>query len=224
MGLGQRGLIVGPPRSGRSTVLATLARAIAATRPDAQLFTVLIAERPEEATELQQLLPGHVVATTFDEPELRHVQVADMVVERAKRLVENGRDAVVLVDSLTRLARAAHASAPTSGRTLPGGLDASAVQRVRRLLGAARAVAEGGSLTVIGVLDAAACGPSDAALLAELRGAANLELHLSGGGDALPAIDASQSATLREELMLSAEELQTLRRLRAEAREGHPES
>jgi transcription termination factor Rho len=217
VGLGQRALVVGPPRSGRSTVLATLARAVVATRPDAALFTVLIAERPEEAAELAQALPGDVVTTTFDEPETRHVQVVDMVIERAKRLVENGRDAVVLVDSLTRLARAAHASAPASGRTLPGGLDASAVQRVRRLLGAARAVAEGGSLTVVGVLDAATCGQADAALLAELRGAANLELHLTEPGDVAPTIDVAGSGTLREDLMLAPSALTALKQTRAKA-------
>lgn len=216
VGLGQRGLIVGEPRSGRSTTLATVARAVAATRPDVLVFTLLIAERPEDVAELQQQLPGHVVATTFDEPDARHVQVADMVIERAKRLVENGRDVVVLVDSLTRLARAAHAVAPTGGRVLPCGLDASAVHRVRRVLGAARALAEGGSLTLLGVLDAASCGPTDAALLAELRGAANLELHVAHDGNG-PGLDLAQSATLREELLFSPTDLLALKATRARA-------
>jgi transcription termination factor Rho len=216
MGFGQRALVVGPPRSGRTSVVRALAQALAAQHPEATLMVVLIAERPEEATELQRAVKAVHVASTFDEPDTRHVQVADMAIERAKRLVELRKDVIVLVDSLTRLARAAQTVTAPSGRVLPGGLDAAAAQRVRRFLGAARAAEEGGSLTVIGVLDAAESSEADASLAAELRGAANLELHLERNeGGAFPSVVAMRSATLREELLLSSAELEAARAARS---------
>jgi transcription termination factor Rho len=220
MGFGQRAIIVGPPRSGRTTVLRSLAQALAAQHPEATLVVALLAERPEEVTEVQRAVKAIHVATTFDEPDARHVQVADMAIERAKRLVELRQDVIVLVDSLTRLARAAQTVVPSTGRTLPGGLDVAAAQRVRRFLGAARAVEEGGSLTVIGVVDAAEASEADASLATELRGAANLEIHLaapSGVGlhEPFPCIIPSRSATLREELLLAPAELTRARSERA---------
>ncbi len=220
MGFGQRGLILGPPRSGRTTVIRALAQAFATQHNDATLMVVLLAERPEEVTEIQRNVRAVHLATTFDEPEARHVQVADIAIDRAKRLVELRRDVIVLVDSLTRLARAAHTVLPATGRQLAGGLDAAAVQRVRRVLGAARAAEEGGSLTVIGVLDADE-GPSDASLLAELRGTANLEIRLLGNqidpAGNFPSLCGARTGTLREELLRAPDELARARAARAAA-------
>lgn len=225
LGFGQRCLVAGPVRSGRTGVLRALAEGIAASSPKVHIHVLLVGERPEEVTELARAVPGVHVATTFDEPDTRHVQVADMTIERAKRLVEHKQDVVVLVDSLTRLARAANAVAPPSGRVLGGGLDASAVQKVRRFLGAARAVEEGGSLTVLAALDTDG-GEADTTLLTELRGAANAEIRLDGSlaeRRVFPALDAERSGTLREELLLDAAALAAVRARRARA-EGSVEA
>jgi transcription termination factor Rho len=204
VGFGHRAIVVGPPRSGRTRVLGGLATAIADAHPDVTMMTALLGVRPEDAAELQRTLPGLVVATTFEEADARHVQVAHMVLARARRLVELGRDVVVLVDSLGQLARAAHATlgapgATGGGRTLPGGLDIGAVHEVRRLLGAARAIDGGGSLTVLGSLDDAATSADAATLLAELRGHATLELHLEPMFDGAVRLDPARSVVLRPE-------------------------
>jgi transcription termination factor Rho len=220
IGFGQRALVLGPPRAGRTALLRALATDIAAANKGVLVMIALLAERPEEVTEFEREVPGTLLATTFDEPDARHVQVADMVIERAKRLVEHRKDVVVLVDSLTRLARAAHATAQPGGRELAGGLDAGAVQRVRRLFGAARAVEEGGSLTVVAVLDADTGVASDATLVSELRGAANCELRLDAAlaeRRVHPALDIARSGTLREEVLLQPDDLAAARAFRAAA-------
>ncbi|MFZ5481506.1 MAG: transcription termination factor Rho [Myxococcota bacterium] len=217
LGFGQRALVLGPPRAGRTSLLRALATGIAGNNRGVTVIVSLLAERPEEVTEFEREVPGTLLATTFDEPDTRHVQVADMVIERAKRLVEHRKDVVVLVDSLTRLARAAHATAAPGGRELAGGLEAGAVQRVRRLFGAARAVDEGGSLTVIAVLDADTGVAADAMLVAELRAAANCELRLDAAvaeRRVYPALDVARSGTLREEVLLGADELAEARAFR----------
>jgi transcription termination factor Rho len=225
LGYGQRALVLGPPRAGRTALLRALATGLAGNK-GLTVMIALLAERPEEVTEFEREVPGTLLATTFDEADARHVQVADMVIERAKRLVEHKKDVVVLVDSLTRLARAAHATAAPGGRELAGGVDAGAVQRVRRLFGAARAVEEGGSLTVVAVLDADTGVPADATLVAELRGAANCELRLDAAlaeRRVHPALDLARSGTLREEVLLAPAELAAARAFR-DAAAGSTES
>ncbi|MEN9786952.1 MAG: transcription termination factor Rho [Pseudomonadota bacterium] len=206
---GHRAIVVGPPRSGRTRVLAGIAQAVADAHPDVTIVTALLGVRPEDAAELQRTLPGLVVATTFEEPDARHVQVAHMVLARARRLVELGGDVLLLVDSLGQLARAAHATlgapgATGGGRTLPGGLDVGAVHEVRRLLGAARSIDGGGSLTVLGSLDAFDTSPDAATLLSELRGHATLELHLAPREDGSIGLDAARSRILRADRLADA--------------------
>ena len=217
IGKGQRGLVVAPPRAGRTTVLRELAVAIETAEPDAHVMVVLVDERPEEITDLRRAIDGEVVASAFDNPAEDHTAVAELALERAQRLVERGRDVVVLLDSATRLCRAYDLASQGSGRTLPGGLDAAALYPVKRFLGAARNVEDGGSLTIVATaLDTAA--PSESVVLDELSGAATMQLWLDGdlaGRGVFPAIDVQRSGTHREELLRDADELDSARAVRA---------
>ena len=217
IGKGQRGLVVAPPRAGRTTVLRELAVAIEDAEPDAHVMVVLIDERPEEITDLRRAIDGEVVASPFDNPAEDHTAVAELALERAQRLVERGRDVVVLLDSATRLCRAYDLASQGTGRTLPGGLDAGALYPVKRFLGAARNVEDGGSLTIVATaLDTDA--PSEAVVRDELAGAATMQLWLDGdlaGRGVLPAIDVRRSGTHREELLRDADELEAARAARA---------
>ncbi len=224
IGKGQRGLVVAPPRAGRTTVLRELAVAIEAAEPDAHVMVLLIDERPEEITDLQRAIDGEVVASPFDNPAEDHTAVAELALERAQRLVERGRDVVLLLDSATRLCRAYDLASPGSGRTLPGGLDASALYPVKRFLGAARNVEDGGSLTIVATaLDTDA--PSEAVVVDELAGAATMQLWLDGdlaSRGIFPAIDVRRSGTHREELLRDADELEAARAARANLADRDP--
>ncbi len=221
MGYGQRAVITGPPRSGRTSLLRQLASALHRRSPETALLVVLIGERPEEVTEIGREVAGVVLATTFDEPDTRHVQVAEMALERAKRLVEHGQDVVLMLDSLDRLARAAAGiAAQPGGPIVP--LDPASLLRIRRLLGAAREVEEGGSLTLIATLEASADTP--AALSEAVRAAVNCSIHLDRAAadrGVWPALDVTQTRTLREDLLLSPGSLGTARAARAA---GSPEA
>jgi transcription termination factor Rho len=213
IGCGQRGLIVAPPKAGKTILLQNIAQSIAANYPECVLMVLLIDERPEEVTEMQRLVKGEVVASTFDEPASRHVQVAEMVIEKAKRLVEHKKDVIILLDSITRLARAYNTVIPSSGKVLTGGVDANALHKPKRFFGAARNVEEGGSLTIIATALVDTGSKMDEVIYEEFKGTGNMELHLSrkiAERRVFPAIDFNRSGTRREELLASSEELQKM--------------
>jgi transcription termination factor Rho len=210
LGKGQRGLIVSPPRTGKTMLLQAIAHAMAANHPEVHLLVLLIDERPEEVTDMQRSVQGEVIASTFDEPASRHVQVAEMVMEKAKRLVESGRDVVLLLDSITRLARAYNAVIPASGRVLSGGLDANALQKPKRFFGAARNVEEGGSLTIMATALIDTGSRMDDVIFEEFKGTGNMEINLDrklADRRVFPAVDLLRSGTRKEELLLSQVEL-----------------
>ena len=209
-GKGQRGLIVSPPKAGKTILMQNMAQSIAANYPDVYLIVLLIDERPEEVTDMQRTVRGEVVASTFDEPATRHVQVAEMVIEKAKRLVEHKRDVVILLDSLTRLARAYNTVAPSSGKVLTGGVDANALQKPKRFFGAARNIEEGGSLTIIATALVETGSKMDEVIYEEFKGTGNMELHLErriAEKRVFPAINISRSGTRKEELMMDPADL-----------------
>lgn len=213
IGRGQRGLIVAPPKAGKTLLLQNIAQSIAANHPECQLMVLLIDERPEEVTEMQRLVQGEVIASTFDEPASRHVQVAEMVIEKAKRLVEHKKDVVILLDSITRLARAYNTVIPSSGKVLTGGVDANALHKPKRFFGAARNVEEGGSLTIIATALIDTGSKMDEVIYEEFKGTGNMELHLNrkiAEKRVFPAIDFNRSGTRREELLTSQVELQKM--------------
>ncbi|HNU18815.1 MAG TPA: transcription termination factor Rho [Hydrogenophilus thermoluteolus] len=205
IGKGQRGLIVAPPKSGKTVMLQHIAHAIASNHPEAVLMVLLIDERPEEVTEMQRSVRGEVIASTFDEPATRHVQVAEMVIEKAKRLTEHKKDVVILLDSLTRLARAYNTVVPASGKVLTGGVDANALQKPKRFFGAARNIEEGGSLTIIATALIDTGSRMDDVIYEEFKNTGNMELHLDrrmAEKRVYPAINVNRSGTRREELLL----------------------
>ncbi|GAB3492596.1 transcription termination factor Rho [Curvibacter fontanus] len=217
IGKGQRALIVAQPKSGKTVMMQHIAHAIAANYPDSYLMVLLIDERPEEVTEMQRTVKGEVIASTFDEPAARHVHVAEMVIERAKRLVELKKDVVILLDSITRLARAYNNVVPSSGKVLTGGVDANALQRPKRFLGAARNVEEGGSLTIIATALVDTGSRMDEVIFEEFKGTGNSEIHLDRRlyeKRVFPSIQLNRSGTRREELLLQPEILQKTRILR----------
>ncbi len=210
LGKGQRALIVAPPRTGKTMLLQTIANSISQNHPEVTLIVLLIDERPEEVTDMQRSVNGEVISSTFDEPPTRHVQVADMVIEKAKRLVEHKRDVVILLDSLTRLARAHNAVVPPSGKILSGGIDANALQRPKRFFGAARNIEEGGSLTIIATALIDTGSRMDDVIFEEFKGTGNSEIHLDrrlSDKRLFPAIDLQRSGTRKEELLISKEDL-----------------
>jgi transcription termination factor Rho len=213
IGKGQRGLIVSPPKAGKTVMLQHIAHAIVANHPDVAMIVLLIDERPEEVTEMSRSVRGEVVASTFDEPASRHVQVAEMVIEKAKRLVEHKRDVVILLDSITRLARAYNTVQPASGKVLTGGVDANALQKPKRFFGAARNVEEGGSLTIIATALIDTGSRMDDVIYEEFKGTGNLEIHLDRRMHEkriFPAINVNRSGTRREELLIPKELLQKI--------------
>jgi transcription termination factor Rho len=210
IGKGQRGLIVSPPRTGKTMLLQSLANSITANHPEVFLIVLLIDERPEEVTDMQRSVNGEVVASTFDEPAQQHVHVAEMVIEKAKRLVEHGKDVVILLDSITRLARAYNTVQPPSGKVLSGGIDANALQRPKRFFGAARNIEEGGSLTIMATSLIDTGSRMDDVIFEEFKGTGNMEIHLDRklvDRRVFPAIDIDRSGTRKEELLLSKETL-----------------
>lgn len=210
IGKGQRGLIVAPPRTGKTMLLQTIANSIMSNHPDAYLIVLLIDERPEEVTDMERTVTGEVISSTFDEPPNRHVQVAEMVMEKAKRLVERKKDVVILLDSITRLGRAYNAITPSSGRVLSGGLDANALQRPKRFFGAARNVEEGGSLTIIATALIDTGSRMDEVIFEEFKGTGNMEVYLDrflADKRVFPAIDINRSGTRKEELLLAPDVL-----------------
>ncbi len=211
IGKGQRALIVSPPKAGKTLMLQNIAQSIVANNPDVVLIVLLIDERPEEVTDMQRSVRGEVVASTFDEPPSRHVQVAEMVIEKAKRLVEHQKDVVILLDSITRLARAYNTIVPSSGKVLTGGVDANALERPKRFFGAARNIEEGGSLTIVATALIDTGSKMDEVIYEEFKGTGNMELHLErkiAEKRVYPAINIRRSATRREELLMTEEELQ----------------
>ena len=213
MGKGQRALIVSQPKAGKTMMLQNIAESITANHPECKLIVLLIDERPEEVTEMQRSVKGEVVASTFDEATNRHIQVAEMVIAKAKRLVESGQDVVVLLDSITRLARAYNTATPSSGRVLSGGIDANALHRPKRFFGAARNIEEGGSLTIIGTALIDTGSKMDDVIYEEFKGTGNLEIHLQRSmaqRHILPAINVLTSGTRREDLITTEEELKRL--------------
>tara|TARA_B110000444_G_scaffold260766_1_gene309138 strand:+ start:2082 stop:3341 length:1260 start_codon:yes stop_codon:yes gene_type:complete len=213
IGKGQRGLIVSPPKAGKTLILQNMAQSIAKNNPECRLIVLLIDERPEEVTEMQRSVRGEVVASTFDEPPARHVQVAEMVIEKAKRLVEHKEDVIILLDSITRLARAYNTIIPSSGKVLTGGVDAHALERPKRFFGAARNLEEGGSLTIIATALVETGSKMDEVIYEEFKGTGNMELHLDrkiAEKRIYPAINVRRSGTRREELLTSEEELQRM--------------
>jgi transcription termination factor Rho len=211
IGKGQRGLIVSPPKAGKTVLMQQLAHAITANNPDATLIVLLIDERPEEVTEMTRTVRGEVVASTFDEPASRHVQVAEMVIEKAKRLVEHKKDVIILLDSITRLARAYNTVVPASGKVLTGGVDANALQRPKRFFGAARNIEEGGSLTILATALIDTGSRMDDVIYEEFKGTGNMEIHLDRRmyeKRIFPAINVNRSGTRREELLIKPEILQ----------------
>jgi len=217
IGKGQRALLVAPPKSGKTVMMQHIAHAITANYPDSHMMVLLVDERPEEVTEMQRSVKGEVIASTFDEPAARHVHVAEMVIERAKRLVELKKDVVILLDSITRLARAYNNVVPSSGKVLTGGVDANALQRPKRFFGAARKVEEGGSLTIIATALIDTGSRMDEVIFEEFKGTGNSEIHLDRRlyeKRVFPAIQLNRSGTRREELLLSPEILQKSRILR----------
>ena len=213
IGKGQRGLIVSPPKAGKTMVLQNIAMSIAANHPECYLMVLLIDERPEEVTEMQRTVRGEVVASTFDEPASRHVQVAEMVIEKAKRLAEHKRDVVILLDSITRLARAYNTVVPSSGKVLTGGVDANALHRPKRFFGAARNIEEGGSLTILATALVDTGSKMDDVIYEEFKGTGNMEMHLDrrvAEKRVFPAININRSGTRREELVTKEDELQKM--------------
>jgi transcription termination factor Rho len=217
IGKGQRALLVAPPKSGKTVMMQHIAHAIAANYPNSHMMVLLVDERPEEVTEMQRSVKGEVIASTFDEPAARHVHVAEMVIERAKRLVELKKDVVILLDSITRLARAYNNVVPSSGKVLTGGVDSNALQRPKRFLGAARNVEEGGSLTIIATALIDTGSRMDEVIFEEFKGTGNCEIHLDRRlyeKRVFPSMQLNRSGTRREELLLSPEILQKSRILR----------
>ena len=213
IGKGQRGLIVAPPKSGKTVMMQHMAHAITTNHPDVVMIVLLIDERPEEVTEMQRSVRGEVVASTFDEPATRHVQVAEMVIEKAKRLVEHKKDVVILLDSITRLARAYNTVVPASGKVLTGGVDANALQRPKRFFGAARNIEEGGSLTIIATALIDTGSRMDEVIYEEFKGTGNMEIHLDRRmmeKRVYPAININRSGTRREELLIPQAVLQKI--------------
>jgi transcription termination factor Rho len=213
IGKGQRGLIVSPPKSGKTMMLQSIAQSIAAKHPECYLIVLLIDERPEEVTEMMRSVHGEVVSSTFDEPAVRHVQVAEMVIEKAKRLVEHKLDVVILLDSITRLARAYNTVVPSSGKVLTGGVDANALHRPKRFFGAARNVEEGGSLTIVATALIDTGSKMDDVIYEEFKGTGNNEIHLDrkiAERRTYPAININRSGTRREELLIPFDELQKI--------------
>jgi len=212
-GKGQRGLIVSPPKAGKTMMLQNIAQSIAHNHPECYLIVLLIDERPEEVTEMSRSVKGEVIASTFDEPANRHVQVAEMVIEKAKRLVEHKRDVVILLDSITRLARAYNTVVPASGKVLTGGVDSNALQRPKRFFGAARNIEEGGSLTIIATALIETGSKMDDVIYEEFKGTGNMELHLDrriAERRIYPAININRSGTRRDEKFVSKEEMQRI--------------
>ena len=213
IGKGQRGLIVSPPKAGKTMLLQNIAASIVANQPECDLIVLLIDERPEEVTEMERTVRGEVVSSTFDEPATRHVQVAEMVIEKAKRLTEHKRDVVILLDSITRLARAYNTVVPSSGKVLTGGVDANALQRPKRFFGAARNIEEGGSLTIIATALVDTGSKMDEVIYEEFKGTGNLEIHLDrrvSEKRVFPAININRSGTRKEELLTQPDELQKM--------------
>jgi transcription termination factor Rho len=213
IGKGQRGLIVSPPKAGKTMLLQHIATAITANNPDVVLMVLLIDERPEEVTEMERTVRGEVVSSTFDEPASRHVQVAEMVIEKAKRLVEHKKDVVILLDSITRLARAYNTVIPSSGKVLTGGVDANALHRPKRFFGAARNIEEGGSLTIMATALVDTGSKMDDVIYEEFKGTGNLEIHLDrriAEKRVYPAININRSGTRKEDLLIEPEELQKI--------------
>lgn len=209
-GKGQRGLIVAPPKTGKTMMLQSIAQSIAANHPECFLIVLLIDERPEEVTEMERSVKGEVISSTFDEPASRHVQVAEMVIEKAKRLVEHKKDVVILLDSITRLARAYNTVIPSSGKVLTGGVDANALQRPKRFFGAARNIEEGGSLTILATALIDTGSKMDEVIYEEFKGTGNMELHLSrklAEKRIYPAINVNRSGTRKEDLLMNPEDL-----------------
>ena len=213
IGKGQRGLVVSPPKAGKTVMLQNIAHAITGNHPDVMLIVLLIDERPEEVTEMQRSVRGEVISSTFDEPASRHVQVAEMVIEKAKRLVEHKKNVVILLDSITRLARAYNTVVPASGKVLTGGVDANALQRPKRFFGAARNIEEGGSLTIIATALIDTGSKMDDVIYEEFKGTGNAEIHLDrrlAEKRSYPSININRSGTRREELLLAPDELQKI--------------
>ncbi len=211
IGKGQRGLIVSPPKAGKTVLMQHIAHSIATNNPEVYLIVLLIDERPEEVTEMQRSVKGEVVSSTFDEPATRHVQVADMVIEKAKRLIEHKKDVVILLDSITRLARAYNTVVPASGKVLTGGVDANALQRPKRFFGAARNIEEGGSLTIIATALIDTGSRMDDVIYEEFKGTGNMEIHLDrrmAEKRIYPSINVNRSGTRREELLIKQDILQ----------------
>jgi transcription termination factor Rho len=210
IGKGQRGLVVSPPKAGKTIMIQNIAQSITANNPDCYLIVLLIDERPEEVTEMERMVQGEVVSSTFDEPASRHVQVAEMVIEKAKRLVEHKRDVVILLDSITRLARAYNTVAPSSGKVLSGGVEANALNRPKRFFGAARNIEEGGSLTILATALIDTGSKMDEVIYEEFKGTGNMEIHLDrrvAEKRIYPALNINRSGTRREELMVEPEVL-----------------
>ena len=217
LGKGQRGLIVAPPRTGKTVLLQNIAHSITTNHPECYLIVLLIDERPEEVTDMQRSVRGEVISSTFDEPPGRHVQVAEMVIEKAKRLVEHGRDVVILLDSITRLGRAYNTVVPSSGKVLTGGVDANALQRPKRFFGAARNIEEGGSLTIIATALVDTGSRMDEVIFEEFKGTGNSEIVLDrkvSDKRVFPAIDIQRSGTRKEELLVSPDDLKKMYVLR----------
>ncbi len=217
IGMGQRALIVAPPRTGKTVLLQNIARSVAHNHPDCYLIVLLIDERPEEVTDMQRSVKGEVISSTFDEPAVRHVQVAEMVIEKAKRLVEHGRDVVILLDSITRLGRAYNTVVPSSGKVLTGGVDANALQRPKRFFGAARNIEEGGSLTIIATALIDTGSRMDEVIFEEFKGTGNSEIILDrkvSDKRVFPAIDITRSGTRKEELLVANDQLKKMYVLR----------
>lgn len=213
IGKGQRGLVVSPPKAGKTLMLQNIAQSITSNHPECYLIVLLIDERPEEVTEMERMVQGEVVSSTFDEPATRHVQVAEMVIEKARRLVEHKLDVVILLDSITRLARAYNTVAPASGKVLTGGVDANALQRPKRFFGAARNIEEGGSLTIIATALVETGSKMDEVIYEEFKGTGNMEIHMDrriAEKRVFPAININRSGTRREELITDREELQKI--------------
>ena len=213
VGKGQRGLIVSPPKAGKTLMLQSIAHSIKSNNPEVELIVLLIDERPEEVTDMSRTVKGEVVASTFDEPPTRHVQVANMVIEKAKRLVEHKKDVVILLDSITRLGRAYNSVQPASGKILSGGVDSNALERPKRFFGAARNLEEGGSLTIIATALVETGSKMDEVIFEEFKGTGNMEIHLErkiAEKRIYPAINVRRSGTRREDLLTTDDELQRM--------------
>ena len=213
VGKGQRGLIISPPKAGKTMMLQSIAHSINSNNPDCYLIVLLIDERPEEVTEMQRSVRGEVISSTFDEPAARHVQVAEMVIEKAKRLTEHKKDVIILLDSITRLARAYNTVAPSSGKVLTGGVDANALQRPKRFFGAARNIEEGGSLTILATALVDTGSRMDDVIYEEFKGTGNMEIHLDrkiAEKRIFPAVNINRSGTRREEILTKPDELQKM--------------